>query len=324
MKRAGESRLCVRGAWLAALWWGGGLALVLPLRGVAGETLTVATYNVQNYTLADRKLADGGGFRPEYPKPEAEKAALRAVIRAMDADVIALQEIGGPAFLNELRRDLATEGVRYPYGEAMLAADETRGLAVLSRVPLGAVTAHRDLKGKRPGGEEPVRRGLLEVEVPWQGGVVTLYVVHLKSRLSDDKADVGAEEQRAAEAVAVRDRVLQRLPEDEAKAAAAWFVVIGDFNDSPGSRPLRAVQARGKREIARWIDAGDSRGHRWSYAFASRAEYSRFDHALASPALFPHVERAWVVDVPETALASDHRPLVVRFNVARRPAAAAE
>lgn len=299
----------------------------------AADTLTLATYNVQNYTLENRQLAAGGGFRPDYPKPEAEKAALRAVIRKLDADVIAFQEMGGPPFLEELRRDLASEGVSYPYGEAMLAADEKRGLAVLSRVPLGAVTPHRDLVGARApvdgaGGSGTstapvgVRRGLLEVEVPWPegggDGVVTLFVVHLKSRLTDDKSDPAADEQRSAEAVAVRERILQRVTKPETDDGGApnmgRYVVLGDFNDVPGSRALRAVQAKGKREIATWVDAADSRGHRWTHAYANRAVYSRFDHVLVSAALLSAVERARIEDAPETALASDHRPLALRLR----------
>jgi endonuclease/exonuclease/phosphatase family metal-dependent hydrolase len=301
----------------------------------AADTLTLATYNVQNYTLENRLLAAGGGFRPDYPKPEAEKAALRAVIRKLDADVIAFQEMGGPPFLEELRRDLASEGVNYPYGEAMLAADEKRGLAVLSRVPLGTVTPHRDLIGARApvdgaGGSGTsaapvgVRRGLLEVEVLWPegggDGVVRLFVVHLKSRLTDDKSDPAADEQRSAEAVAVRERILQRVTKPETDDGGApntgRYLVLGDFNDVPGSRALRAVQAKGKREIATWVDAADSRGHRWTHAYATQAVYSRFDHVLVSAALLPAVERAWIEDAPETALASDHRPLVLRLRAA--------
>lgn len=292
----------------------------------AADTLTLATYNVQNYTLEDRQLTANGGFRPGYPKPEVEKAALRAVIRALNADVIALQEVGGASFLEELRRDLATEGIRYPYGAAMLAADEKRGLAVLSRVPLGEVTEHRDLVGVRAGankGEtsDPVRRGLLEVAVPWQGGDVTLFVVHFKSRLSDDKADPASEEQRAAEAMAVRERILLRLPKDSDEAVisrSARFVVLGDFNDVPGSRPLRALQTKGKRVLAHWIDAADSRGHRWTHAYARQAIYSRFDQMLVSPALLPCVDRAWICDLSETAIASDHRPVVLSLHAASR------
>lgn len=292
------------------LFWLGLAGASLGVR--AGDTLVVATYNLQNYNLTDRRVPDG--FRPEYPKPETEKAALRAVIRSLNADVLALQEIGGPAFLAELRRDLAGEGASYPYGEAMLAADEQRGLAVLSRVPLGPVTAHRDLRARRRGEEadEPVRRGLLQVEVPRSGGPVTLFIVHLKSRLSVDRDDPQAEEQRVAEAQAVRDRVLRIFPEP----GEARFMVLGDLNDLPGSRALQAMEARGKTRIAMWVDAGDSRGHRWTHAYPRRGLYSRFDHALVSARLIERVDRAWIADSPAVEQASDHRPLVIELSEA--------
>ncbi len=76
---------------------------------LAARAFTVATYNVENYTLADR-MADGV-HRESYPKPESEKVALRRVVRAMNADLLALQEMGGPAFLAELQRDLRHDGL---------------------------------------------------------------------------------------------------------------------------------------------------------------------------------------------------------------------
>lgn len=298
-----------------ALRWalGLGFAALAGASRLAAQPLTVATYNVQNYTLADRRVADG--FRPDYPKPEAEKAALRAVIRSLDADVIALQEIGGPAFLAELRRDLAGEGASYPYGEALLAADEARGLGVLSRVPLGPIILHRDLRARRRGAEEAesVRRGLLQVEVPRAGGAVTLFVLHLKSRLGVDKDDPRAEDQRVAEAQAVRDRVLEVFPDP----AVARFLVVGDFNDLPDSRTLQALETRGKTKIASPVEAFDSRGHAWTHAYTRAGLYSRFDHALVSGALGGKVSRAWIADSLETARASDHRPVVVELEPAR-------
>lgn len=292
-------------------WWVVALALVVGRVGAA-ETLRVATYNVQNYTRADRRVPDG--FRPEYPKPEAEKAALRAVIRELDADVLALQEVGGPEYLAELRRDLAAEGLSYPYGEAMMAADGERGLAVLSRVPLGAVTGHRDLRAKWRGAEEDVavRRGLLQVDVPWEGGAVTLFVVHLKSRLAVDRDDPRSEDQRVGEAQAVRNRVLEVFPEP----AAARFVFLGDFNDVPGSRALQAIEARGKTRIATWLEAADERGHRWTHAYARQAVYSRFDQIFVSAGLVEAVGRCWIADSAAVAAASDHRPVVVELRVA--------
>jgi endonuclease/exonuclease/phosphatase family metal-dependent hydrolase len=292
------------GAWravaVAALWW-------LGVAGLEAEPLRVVTYNLQNYTLADRRTEEG--FRPDYPKPEEQKAALRAVMRDLDADVFALQEIGGQPFLEELRRDLAREGVVYAHGRAMLGADEERGLAVLSRVPLGEVREHRDLVGRRRGGGEAVRRGMLEVELLREEGSVTLFVVHLKSRLAVDRDDPQAEEQRVAEAQAVRDRILERFPDP----GQARFVILGDFNDLPGSRALQAFEARGKTRIASGLAAVDSRGHGWTHRYARRELYSRFDHVLLSTAWAGIAARAWVYDGPETVRASDHRPLVLEL-----------
>lgn len=302
------------------VWWGAFWCVLFGCSGLAaGELLSVATYNLGNYTSANRRLADGG-FRPDYPKPEVEKGALRRVIAALDADVIALQEVGGAGYLAELRRDLASEGIDYAFGEAPSGPDEARGLAVLSRVPLGRVTLHRDLLAKRRGAEtpDPVRRGLLEVEVPTAGGMVTIFVVHLKSRITEDRSDPAAEDQRVAEAQAVRDRILERFPEP----AAARFLIVGDFNDVPGSRTLRAVQARGSTAISRWVDAADERGQRWTHEYGRIASYSRFDHVLVSAGIWGEgAERdrvnARIVGEPwaDVRRASDHRPVVLRLAV---------
>src|SRR3954467_15389437 len=77
------------------------------------ETLTIATYNLENYGPADRMTE--AGYRKDYPKPEMEKRALRLVIRGLAADVLIVQEMGGQAHLDELRRDLKTEGCDYPF-----------------------------------------------------------------------------------------------------------------------------------------------------------------------------------------------------------------
>ena len=39
------------------------------LAAVRADTLTVATYNVENYVAIPRRI--DGAFRPAYPKPEA-------------------------------------------------------------------------------------------------------------------------------------------------------------------------------------------------------------------------------------------------------------
>lgn len=52
--------------------------------GLRAETLTLATYNVENYGPANRVTE--AGYRQDYPKPEAEKRALRTGTRGLNAD----------------------------------------------------------------------------------------------------------------------------------------------------------------------------------------------------------------------------------------------
>ena len=94
------------------------------------ETLTVASYNVENYLATNRMVE--GTYRQDYPKPEAAKQALRAVIRALNADVIALEEMGPRPYLDELQRDLAREGLAYPHAELLEAADVRRRLSLVA------------------------------------------------------------------------------------------------------------------------------------------------------------------------------------------------
>lgn len=271
------------------------------------QPLSIATYNVENYTLADRMVEDA--HRKDYPKPEVEKTALRAVIRQLDVEVLALQEIGGEAFLNELQRDLKREGMDYPYRSVLQADDQDRMIAVLSKRPFAAVNKYGDLTFKYFDGVSKVKRGLLEVRFATPGGEVALFVVHLKSRYTERPDDPNAAVQRAGEAAAVRDRVLTVFPDP----ATAQFLIAGDFNDGRTNRPVRAMMERGKTTISDWVPAADGRGEVWTHFFRREDSYARLDHILASPGLLPRIRggAGRIQDSPEVGLASDHRPLVV-------------
>ena len=284
------------------------LAIFCTLRG---ETLTIATYNVENYVAAGRRVEDI--YRPAYPKPEAAKAALRRVIRALDAGVLELQEMGPAAYLEELRRDLRADGVDYPHAVLAEAADADRHVAVLSRFPFKDVHIERDLAFRYLGGREKVKRGVLEVTLASGAGDLTLFVVHLRSRFTDRPDDPGSAVCRAGEAGAVRDHVLQRFPDP----AAARFLILGDCNDTKGSKPLRLLTRRGGTTIAKLLAAADPRGETWTYVFFKTDTYERVDHVLVSPGLLPAVAggRARIYDGPGVREASDHRPVVVTLEL---------
>src|SRR5687768_116459 len=73
------------------------------------ETFRVATYNLDNYL--DQPL----GTRPV--KSADAKAKIRESLRALKADVVALQEMGTTNALLELRASLKAEGLDYPFWE---------------------------------------------------------------------------------------------------------------------------------------------------------------------------------------------------------------
>lgn len=290
-----------------------GLMLGLGRVCAGGESLpsrlTVATYNVANYNLCDRQVE--GIYRREYPKPEVEKDALRQVITTLNTDVLALQEIGGPRFVTELQRDLRRAGTDYPYAVVLEAADEVRRVAVLSRWPFAAVNRHTDLDFKYFESRETVKRGMLEVRFATAAGEVTLFVVHLKSRLTEREDDPAAAQRRGREATAARDRILEQFPDP----ANARFLILGDFNEGPLGRPLRAFSHRGELEIAHPVVATDSRGETWTHFYRRNDEYSRVDYILVSPGLASGLSEGRIDDGPGVGEASDHRPVVVTLDL---------
>lgn len=279
--------------------------------GMHAASLTIATYNVENYGPADRMTE--AGFRKDYPKPETEKQALREVIRGLKADVLVLQEMGGPAYLEELRRDLKGEGMDYPHATTATAADADRHLAMLSRLPLTAVKTHGDLEFTYFGSKETVKRGLLETTVATPSGEITLFALHLKSRFTERPDDPLSALRRAGEATAIRDRVLQRFPDP----AEARFVILGDCNDHRNSRPVAALLRRGKTEIGTLLPGVDSRGETWSYHYRREDSYTRVDLIFVSGALKSAIRErtSRIYDGPGVMQASDHRPVFVVLDL---------
>lgn len=292
-----------------AFWWWIAFAALAP-----AETLTIATYNIENYGPANRLTE--AGYRKDYPKPEPEKRALRTVIRALNADVLVLQEMGGGPYLDELRRDLKAEGLDYPHAALATASDADRHVAILAKRPLKQVATHDKLEFSYFAAKERVKRGLLEATVATAAGDVTLFAVHLKSRFTDRPDDPMSAIRRAGEATAVRDFILKKFP----APAGARFVILGDCNDGKASKPLAFLQKRGKTEIAELLPAVDSRGEHWTHVFRREESYTHVDHILVSAALRPAVRdgTARIYDGDGVRAASDHRPVFAVLVLEKR------
>jgi endonuclease/exonuclease/phosphatase family metal-dependent hydrolase len=275
---------------------------LLPI--LVAEELRIATYNLNNYLVTDRYV--DGRWRQSYPKPEREKTIIRQIIKEVSPDVLVLQEMGSIAFLDELRADMAREGILYDYWAHMEGADQNRYLAVLSKRAPKAVLKHKDLNFKYFEGREVVKRGMLEMTFELTCGTkFQLFALHLKSRYTDKKEDLQSNLRRVREAEACRNRIIERTHD----LGADKYLIVGDFNDHPSSPSMRRFYRRGKLEIGALVPAADSRGELWTYFYEKESRYESVDGFVAPSAFMPMIKSrcAWIVDSLEVLTGSDHR-----------------
>ena len=281
-------------------------SLLYALNSFAFAELRVATYNLDNYLSKDRVVS--GRWRPDYPKPESEKAMIRRIIMEVQPDVLALQEIGSPGHLEELHADLARDGLDYTYAVHLSGPDEVRHIALLSKIPSVEVVKHTDLDFKYYDERERVKRGMLEVSFKDEDegeALFKLFVVHLKSKYTSNKEDPNSELRRTREAEACRDRIIERTFD----LGMNRFLVTGDFNDHPSSAPLRRFYRRGDLHLGSLVPAVDGHGLVWTYFYEKHAQYSLVDGFVASPEMLPLIKngRGHIAGGLESLIGSDHR-----------------
>jgi len=268
-------------------------------------------------------------------KPVAAQQALAARIGAVDADVLALQEVENLDALRRFNRDLLAQPYAY---EVLIEGNDPRfiDVAVLSRLPIANVTSHRfEVHPTDP--TMPVfGRDLLELQVfnPTRGRrLLTLFVTHLKSKFvpfydPDPAATARAnDELRTRQAETIARVVTSRTRPD------ARYLILGDLNDAPGastlapmvsglglvdglagvteSQPPPPATPENSPTTVRWT-------HRHSVANAPDT-FELFDQIWLSPALagrLTHAEierrRAW--NASSAGVGSDHDPAWIQLS----------
>ena len=267
----------------------------------------MATLNLKNYLAVNRVIE--GVYRRNYPKSELEKAALWEIIKAIDPDILAVQEMGSEPYLKEFQRDLRAYGIDFPHIFLLEAADPDRHLALLSRFPPIELLSLTSLDFKYFEARKTVKRGLLGAVFQTDNFTWTLFNVHLKSKWTVRSDDQESRLQRHREAIAIRNFIKIRFSPGDGDR----YLIIGDLNSTMTENPLKRLLKSGTRVLAEVVPAADSRGETWTYYYAKEGVYSRFDYILSSPSLLPHVveNRGTVVDFPEMLIGSDHRLIYI-------------
>ena len=300
-------------------FWLGFVALAVALFGhpALSDTFRIATYNVENYL--DQPTAS----RSHVKSAEA-KAKIRESIKAMNPDVLALEEMGGTNALLELQGSLRAEGPDFSFSEYVQGVDTNVHVAVLSKFPIVARRSHTNDVFLLDGRRFRVKRGFAEVDLEAPHHFTfTLIVAHLKSRLAVTDADEAQE--RLGEARVLRGIIDERL----AREPNAKLAVVGDFNDLKDSAPVREIIGRGKKKMFDTRPAernGDNarseppyyepRNVSWTYFYGKDDEYSRIDYILLSPALKSNwlPNETYIPTVPNWGAGSDHRPVMAGFT----------
>ena len=280
-------------------------------------TIRVATYNVENY------LDQPTESRP-HVKSDTAKAKIRETIRAMNPDVLALEEMGTTNALLELRAALQADGLNFPFWEHITDADTNIHVAVLSKLPIVARHPHTNESFLLDGRRFRVSRGFAELQIQADKHFTfTLIAAHLKSRRPSPEADEA--EQRWQEAKILRGIVDEHFRADP----NANIVVLGDFNDVKDSASTREVIGLGRFKLTDTRPAernGDTapnpnprfepRSVTWTHYYGLEDTYSRIDYILLSPSLARDwlSSETYIPTIPNWGTGSDHRPVVVGFT----------
>jgi endonuclease/exonuclease/phosphatase family metal-dependent hydrolase len=277
----------------------------------------VATYNVENY------LDQPTESRPHVKSDEA-RAKVRESIRALNPDVIALEEMGGVSALMELRSSLKSDGLDYPFWEHISGADTNIHVAVLSKLPIVARRPHTNETFLLDGRQFHVSRGFAEVDIrATPDFTFTLIAAHLKSRRPVPEANEA--EERFEEA-----KILRSIVDEHFKANPdAKLIVLGDFNDLKSSDPIKKIIGHGRSKLTDTRPAernGDNTPNpipyfepcdiTWTYYYGKEDTYSRVDYILLSHAMASDwvKNETYVLTMPNWGVASDHRPIVATFR----------
>ncbi len=286
------------------------------------ETIRIATYNVENYL--DQPTAS----RPR-PKSVEAKAKIRESIHAAKPDVLALQEIGSPAALQELHASLKTEGLDFPYWERVTGFDTNIHVAVLSKFQFTAQRPQTNDNFLLSGRRFRVSRGFAEVDIKVNPNYsFTLITAHLKSRRPVPAADEA--ELRLEEAKILREKIDARL----AANPNVNLIVLGDFNDNYDSKAIKTLIGRGKHALVDTRPAernGDNqhnpanphyspRNITWTHYYGVQDTHSRIDYIMVSQGMAREwvTNETYVVAIPNWGVGSDHRPLVATFETENR------
>ena len=315
-----SSCLLLFGAWLSAAEKDGGFerpssSTNHPSQGGSStnRVFKVMAYNVHNFLLMDR---DRDGLEND-PKPEAEKEVLYTIIAEEAPDVLALVEVGGRKFLEEIQEGLKKKGREYPHDDWVEGSDHSRHVCLLSRFPIVDRQPHTEGKYRLGNQELGVSRGFIEADIQIAPDYrLKVYVAHLKSKRAPKvEVEGGADAMRLEEAKLLR----QYMDEDLTANPKVNLLAMGDLNDTPDSPAIKTILSATTFHLFD-LCPRNAKGFEGTYYYRPKKKFERIDYLIVSEGLKrEYIEKsARIRDDSLSWKASDHFPIQASFCVGDR------
>ena len=240
---------------------------------------------------------------------EDSLAHVADAIVEINADVLALQEVEDRHAVERLNALLASRGKGYAFFWVGAGDDPFTGqdVAILSQFPSltepvrSYPAMQEDFHTNNGFPRVAALHKFMRVDLEVEGEPVTVFALHLKSKRGNQITSDG---ERLAQA-----RMIRRLVRPVLEKGRPNVVVMGDFNDSPGSPALREIRGLNDASwnLSNAAESEHMNGEAWTYQY--RGSKDQIDHVLLSKFLFDKVAAASVIRIDNDA--SDHDAFVV-------------
>ena len=270
------------------------------------------------------------------PKAYAETVKIADTIKAMNVDVLAVQEVEDIGILKYFNQHhLGTSRFEYV---TLIEGNDARliDVGVLSRYPVGGVTSwqHAWYVDENNNKEKKIfSRDLLQLDIYNQTRSKKLFTVfntHLKSNFvpynspDPDSASDYNNLRRSKQAMTIG-----RIIESETRPNSN-YVLMGDMNDTPDSEFLKGfndnselnlvsaltdLQEIGSMNYTKYPPADQFWTHRFN-AGPGDYQYDLYDQIWVSPSLSDNLEGSWVARRKKVGGdGSDHDPVWIELNI---------
>ena len=277
--------------------------------------LRVANYNAQNVfndLLENPTSAIEKENTPTTADYQKKLAGVADVLSQLAADIVVLEEIENEFVLADLRAQPAIVG-KYPH-QAIFKGNDQRGIDIglVSAIPIIKAVSHEKESFTNPFDTDTpphkyyFSRDVLEVHFQFNTRHVILLGVHLKSKIGVPAEVLAKQIAEATQTRKIADALFQQDP-------TAAIVILGDFNNSPGTEPLQIIAGKDPLKYTSavaFVSAPDA----WTVDFNGHDVY---DDQYANPLLagMRDASTATILHLPAATKPSDHEPVAQTYQV---------